>query len=342
MFTNNDDVNVLPPSVDRAERRFATWQEAQLACGMRIPPKVRELFKQNRWEQKTDEWHLARREAITASDFASAIGINPYSSQNQLIKKKIDPTSDLFMGSAATRHGEKYEDCALHLYEQNTPGAFTLDFGLMSHVYLFDSMPLEWVEDREKMREWFHRVHEGDLAAEYADWIWLKGSPDGVTLIPQADGSVKAVLLEIKCPFKNFFEGKIAQYYYAQVQLLMHLLDLDECHFVQYCPPEEPFFPKRYDMQVIPRDREWMAAAKNEARHVWQHIQNRRQNGGMMALEPSATSTTVRQQSDLKNLERLLHFPPNVINPKKYVSSIKRVEPEHPAHARDADIEFVE
>lgn len=96
-----------------------------------IHPHVQELFKIPRHDQRSQEWYQQRRERLTASDVATAIGMNPYSSRADLIYKKCGG-KDEFKGNAATKHGEKWEDTAIRIYcEKYNDKSF--DFGLLPH-----------------------------------------------------------------------------------------------------------------------------------------------------------------------------------------------------------------
>ena len=96
-----------------------------------IDPRVQELFKIPKHDQRSQEWYQLRRERLTASDVATAIGMNPYSSRADLIYKKCGGKDD-FKGNAATKHGEKWEDTAIRIYcEKYNDKAF--DFGLLPH-----------------------------------------------------------------------------------------------------------------------------------------------------------------------------------------------------------------
>jgi len=85
----NGDMPELPRT-DRAHRRFVTHEECEAAFGFPLPQTVRNILKQPFTEQRTPQWHLARSEAITSSDFAAAIDVNPYNTRQQFIKKKGD------------------------------------------------------------------------------------------------------------------------------------------------------------------------------------------------------------------------------------------------------------
>jgi putative phage-type endonuclease len=108
-------------------------------------PNVKALIEREYAAQKSEEWLALRGNLLTASDAATAIGKNKYESPDDLLRKKcgIGPR---FVGNAATKHGEKYEDEARILYEQRH-GEVVHELGLVPHP-----------------------IH-----------TWLGGSPDGVT-----------------------------------------------------------------------------------------------------------------------------------------------------------------
>ena len=81
--------------------------------------------------QKSQEWLDLRMGMLTASDAASAIGVNKYETPHQLLLKKCGK-GEPFFGNEATRHGEKYEDEARILYEQRH-GEVVHELGLCPH-----------------------------------------------------------------------------------------------------------------------------------------------------------------------------------------------------------------
>lgn len=98
---------------------------------------------------------------------------------------------------------------------------------------------------------------------------WLGGSPDGVT----EDG----ILIEIKCPKK--ISNKIPDYYYPQVQLLLEIMDLEECDFVQFCDSTNQFKVIR-----VPRSREWFEEKLPIMDEFWKTVLYKREHG-MCELE---------------------------------------------------------
>jgi putative phage-type endonuclease len=93
---------------------------------------------------------------------------------------------------------------------------------------------------------------------------WLGGSADGIT----EDG----FLLEIKCP--NKISNKVPVYYMPQIQLLMEITELEDCHFVQYHEPTG-------NLKVIEvkRDREWFATNLPKLKKVWDKVLKKRAEG---------------------------------------------------------------
>ena len=81
-------------------------------------------------EQRTDEWYEMRKNKITASDWAAALGKNPYSYRNKLIRAKCGEQQSFYGGHM--QHGVKYEPVATNIYEcrNNTP---IIEFGLIPH-----------------------------------------------------------------------------------------------------------------------------------------------------------------------------------------------------------------
>jgi putative phage-type endonuclease len=106
-------------------------------------------------------------------------------------------------------------------------------------------------------------THEIGLLV-HPEYSWLGGSPDGVT----EDG----VLIEIKCPKK--LSTKIPDYYFPQVQLLLEIMDLDTCDFVQYCEEKDVM-----TVIQVPRDREWFAEQLPRMRTFWDTVLYKRAHG---------------------------------------------------------------
>lgn len=266
--------------IDREKRQFTSTDECVKALGVDVCDASKRLFKQPRFEQRTDPWYQARQLAITASDFAAAANASEWANPRDIVEKKVNPHKwsepNVFM-----LHGIEFEDVAVHEYEKRT-GNTVLDFGLLSHVDMFECKP-----DDKTPEEWHMLIHKAiaaNLTSEEAteltgltetqwkrilDVYWLKGSPDGMT--------TNGILLEIKCP-QRLKAGYVRPQYYAQVQLLMEIMDTDACHFVQYVPSHSEAHSCEYDMVVIARDRDWFATHKRKAKETWDAIMHYRRH----------------------------------------------------------------
>lgn len=107
-------------------------------------PHVKYLIEKEYAAQRSQEWLELRGKMLTASDAATAIGVNPYEKPEGLILKKCGYNK--FHGNEATAHGNKYEDEARDKWCEQT-GEVCHEIGLHPHS-----------------------VHK-----------WLGGSPDGIT-----------------------------------------------------------------------------------------------------------------------------------------------------------------
>jgi putative phage-type endonuclease len=112
---------------------------------------VQTILDMYQTEQRTEEWYKIRHNMITASDVATALGVNKYQSINSLIKKKLQISESNNGSSSATLHGNKFEDEARLLFE-----------------------------DRFKLKTWEIGLFQ------HSNIKWLGGSPDGIA----ADGNL--------------------------------------------------------------------------------------------------------------------------------------------------------
>ena len=109
-------------------------------------PDFRDILEKDTIVQRTEEWFAVREKMLTASDVATAIGKNPYSSPKQLLINKRKPSGGHRFETEATAHGTKYEDVAIKKFEEVTG----------------------------------HKVHDVGIFV-HPEHTWLGGSPDGLT-----------------------------------------------------------------------------------------------------------------------------------------------------------------
>ncbi len=204
--------------------------------------------------QGEDDWLDSRKNRLTGSNYAAAIGWNPY-------KKPIGLVKDMlwggFKGNEATRYGTKHEDYARDLYL----------------CYLYEKHAFDNVDIRiDELGLWVSK-----------QFPCFGMSVDGIIYIGD-----KVCLLEIKCPFRKklyskdsrYKDSKIPHYYYTQIMgagfLRMDSLMIEELHFVTYVPNgiqieifryREEFFQamfkemiKFYKNLYLPR---WLLKTKN-------------------------------------------------------------------------------
>lgn len=113
------------------------------------------------------------------------------------------------------------------------------------------------------------KSHEIGLV-QHSKHPWLGGSPDGITECGK--------LIEIKCPLTRKIEDKVPKHYVAQIQLLMEILDLDECDFIQYRPAEGEA-PEEFMVTNVKRDREWFEMYLPVMKTFWDRVLEGRRSG---------------------------------------------------------------
>lgn len=196
-----------------------------------IHPRVKELLAQSYADQRSQEWLDLRGNLLTASDLATAIGLNPYEKPDGLLAKKCGAARP-WAGNEATAHGTRLEPMVRDLYDMRH-GQISHEIGLVQHP-----------------------VHK-----------FLGGSPDGIT--------ESGRLLEIKCPLSRKIKPEVPGYYLPQIQLLLEIMDLEVCDFLQYKegPPEE------FVVVEVQRDREWFAHYLPVMRAFWDRVLATRAKG---------------------------------------------------------------
>lgn len=165
-------------------------------------------------EQRSAEWFKQRTHKVTGSNIGAAIGVNPWKTQDDLIRSMVREyhgAESEFQGNIATQHGQLHEPLAQMDY-QNKTGNFVEECGFFVHP----------------------------------EFAWLGASPDGLI----GDDGV----LEVKCPFsqrdKNPPEFKtLAEqpHYKSQVMVELACTGRSFCHFYQWTPNGESLEVVNYD-----------------------------------------------------------------------------------------------
>ncbi len=224
-------------------------------------PRTVALLGREQWVQRTPEWFEARREMLTASDVASALGIKPYPSyrgniRQELLRKKVanEPLVSMFV-----THGQRYEDEARDLMA-SVMGEVCYDVGLVRH----------------------------------SEVPWLGASPDGVT----HTGKLVEIKCPLK---RAIQPGVVPHHYYPQLQIQMEVADVNSTIFVQYKPAHlMPHNTPFMDIVVVERDRQWFADHKASLQSFWdeyvaartaaKHKRRRLDLGETAAVNPTAAN----------------------------------------------------
>lgn len=201
---------------------------------------VKRLLEAEYAPQRSKEWFTLRESVITASDAGSALGLNFFKSRDAFILEKC---------------GYFYiDDKLVQCDKKPDTSSEATRYGCQ-------------YEDEARdfyVKRTGEKVHEIGLV-KHPVYNWLAGSPDGVT--------ESGRLLEIKCPFKKKLKPEIIPCYYVQVQLLMEILNLEVCDFIQYRPPNE------YVAMEIHRDRSWFEKTLPKLKNTWDIITLKRERG---------------------------------------------------------------
>jgi putative phage-type endonuclease len=144
--------------------------------------------------QRTDEWYNLRKQRLTASDIAQAIGKGKFGNRDQLIQKKVAEVSanpPQFKQAPPMKWGTMFEDMAMRCYKQRNDNIAVYEFGLIPHPSL----------------------------------NCFGASPDGITEL--------GIMTEIKCPYKRKITGEVPDYYELQMQGQMAVCGLKECDYIE-------------------------------------------------------------------------------------------------------------
>jgi putative phage-type endonuclease len=130
-----------------------------------------------------------------------------------------------------------------------------------AHGTLLEPIARDLYDDRHNQKS-----HEIGLV-QHSVHKWLGGSPDGVT--------ESGRLIEIKCPLSRKITPAVPKYYLPQIQLLLEVLDLEVCDFIQYRPGP----PEEFVVTEVERDREWFERILPKAQRFWNLVLEKRQTG---------------------------------------------------------------
>jgi len=139
-----------------------------------------------------------RKGRLTASNFAAAMGLNPYMSRQKLFRQ-FEGLEPRFEGNDMTEYGNLHESDAVDAYE-------AISGDILSNA-----------GDDQKFI--IHPKHD-----------WLGCTPDGFV----SDTHI----VEFKCPYSQKLYELVPAYYMPQIQGQMAIIGADACDFVCWTPFE--------------------------------------------------------------------------------------------------------
>lgn len=213
-------------------------------------PRVQALIQRHYAPQRSEEWFELRRGMLTASDIATVIGQNPFDSPKTLMLQKV------LYGVRKPKEGEPKS----LLYTMSKK--FERSQGSVATFHGEKYEPIARDLYCEKTGE---IVHEIGLV-QHDTIPWLGGSADGIT--------ESGKLIEIKCPLTRKIKQEVPGHYMAQIQLLLEILQLDECDFVQYKPE-----PLEFCIVNVKKDPTWMDTHYETLKRFWDEVTYKRIHG---------------------------------------------------------------
>jgi len=203
-------------------------------------------------EQRSAEWFKKRENFLTSSDLGSVLGFNKFKSREEVLqtkagvkpKKKID-------NCEAIQHGHKYESEAIDVYCSLT-NRKCFEVGLVSYA----------------------SMHENSVV-DQIDCSFLAGSADGITCLYDDQEKAWSVnVLEVKSPFRRWPKyGNIPEYYYPQLQMNLHILDVEFGDYIEYWPAGLQGASPKMNVVRIYKDDQWFRGVIPELRLFWDEVQ---------------------------------------------------------------------
>ena len=179
--------------------------------------------------QRTPDWIKWRSCRMTASNYGSAVGHNPYQTPKKLLQELLWST---FKGNRFTEWGTDHEPVAAKIYE--------------NFLTQLVSTPTEEKTPELPNVKKASFYYPGLIISQ--DQPWLAVSPDGLPGIKK-DGRTLRFLLEIKCPATLKLYPHIPHYYFDQIQGIMGILQLPFCDFVVWTPDKTQIRRYNFDLE---------------------------------------------------------------------------------------------
>ena len=211
---------------------------------------IEKLVSYNTPVQRSKEWFDLRSRYLTSSDLGTVLGKNKYKSAEELYNEKIGVSKKEYIENEAIRHGIKYKSEAIELY-CNVLERTNHEIGLVP----------------------FTEFQDPDTFCDVSmDCSFLAGSVDSVTVANTNPDSLN--IIEVKCPlFRRIKYGVIPDYYYPQIQMNIHILNVQFGDYVEYVPinTQNNSRPLLNIVRVY-RDENWLRGVYPELRQFWDSV----------------------------------------------------------------------
>ena len=295
------DKDLDPPSLDRQGE---------------LRKQVDFLKKQPQPEQRTQLWYDMRNGMVTASDWGTILGDNPYSNVKELILKKCGHERP-FPDNPAIRWGVKYEDVAIQIYEARNKTK-VIEYGLIQHPeFLYLGASPDGITDEGVMVEikcpsrrqitgippaYYYDQVQGQLEvckldrcdflecklAEYddeEDYFNDNFEGDYTKTVANTEKGFTLEFLDKKTKKYKFEFGPLGVNKAEMIEWTTKMLNDKYKTDTQYIYAG-PSFWKLVEVSCIPiyRDEAWFKHAHIGLKKFWDTVSNYRKNGGVEEL----------------------------------------------------------
>lgn len=240
-------------------RRMITPPTDERNCSKAIVSRatatVKQILSVPQPEQRSPEWYSMREKYLTSSDLGTVLGLNRYQTREDVLLKKTGRKENIIVDDTAIKHGQKYESEAIETYCRLT-GRESFEVGLVPFAALNERTIVDGI-----------------------DCSFLAGSADGITVlktdgdrdIESYDGSLN--VLEVKCPYYRWPKyGRIPEHYYPQLQMNMHILNVDVGEYIEYYPPGFQGTNAKMNIVRVYRDDLWLRHVLPDLHSFWNDV----------------------------------------------------------------------
>ena len=208
-------------------------------------------------EQRSPEWYALREQYLTSSDLGAVLGLNKYQSRDDVLLKKSGRKEHIISDDTAIKHGQFYEKEAIEVY-CDIFGRTSYDVGLIPFASLNKTTVIDGI-----------------------DCSFLAGSADGITILrDKTNGKNVLNVIEVKCPYYRWPKyGCIPEYYYPQLQMNMHILNINVGDFIEYYPVGFQGECCKMNVVRVYKDEMWLRHVLPTLHEFWNEVLLLRKEG---------------------------------------------------------------